>query len=310
MVWAVLCSVLCACNTAKPRVEDLLPEGPLMTVKALDSLLKVLPDAIFVVDVRTAEEYKAGHIPQALNVWRPALADGNYPYSSITATKAQLEIVFGEMGLRQDAAVVVYDGKMNADAANLWWIMQLAGKNDVKLLDGGLTAWQKAGLPVSNETKALTATDFHFPIHGDSTHLANSNHIRQALYDSNTVLIDTRTFEEYTGQKIKDGAQRGGHIPGSIWMDYVSTTVEKEGCIYLKPLPELEAMFQSKGVTKDKNIICYCHSGVRSAHTTFVLTALLGYPNVRNYDGSWEEWSYQASLPIATGANFGPNMIP
>lgn len=293
-----LCVLLGAC--AAP-VKRYAPASGLLEVEGLDSLLQLDRSLITIIDVRPATDFRLGHIPGAVNIWRPALADEHFSYSSITAPRHKLEAEFGRLGIRADRPVVVYDGQMNADAANLWWIFQLAGKADVQLLAGGLKAWEAARLPLETDTLALAATVFQFPGKGDSSHYASLSSVLLALNDPDVVLLDTRTEDEYTGLKVKAGAKKGGHIPGSILLNYTDATCERDGCTQLKSIATLQAMFADKGITKDKKIICYCHSGVRSAHTTFVLSALLGYPSVRNYDGSWEEWSQSDSLPFVTG---------
>jgi thiosulfate/3-mercaptopyruvate sulfurtransferase len=304
--WLAICLALAACGGHAKRAR---PTGALIDVQALDSLLQASNDQPILIDVRPAADYEKGHIPGAINVWRPSLIDSNFVYQSITAPKAKLEAEFGRLGLRNDRNVVVYDGKMNTDAANLWWIFQLAGLHKVQLLQGGLEAWQSAGRTLETHPANLPPTDFHFPEAGDSAHYASLAHVQAALQDPNVVIVDTRTQEEYTGETVKDGAKKGGHIPGSVWLNYSDATEDENGCNYLKSQSELEAMFAAKGITKDKKIICYCHSGVRSAHTTFVLTQVLGYPSVRNFDGSWEEWSQVDSLPFETGIPSSPHSI-
>ena len=119
-----------------------------------------------------------------------------------------------------------------------------------------------------------------------------------AISDSNIVLLDCRTTDEFTGKKIKKNAFRGGHIPSAIHLNYTHAIAYHQAYQF-KPDQELTSVFQT--IPKDKKIIVYCQSGVRSAHTTFVLHKLLGYPNVANYDGSWIEWSYDKALPVALG---------
>jgi thiosulfate/3-mercaptopyruvate sulfurtransferase len=297
-LWIILCGCIAACTRVETPPEN-VPLEPLISVQTLDSLLQTEKRSI--IDVRPEADYLAGHIPGAVNVGRPDLADEAQAVSSITAPHGKLEKLFGRLGIRKEVPVVLYDGKMGADAANLWWIFGLMGKQDVQLLNGGFLAWKAAALPVETVAVTPTPTQVQFSESFDSSHYASLDMVRQALGDTRTVILDTRTFAEFTGEEVKDGAKTGGHIPGSIWMDYTQCTDETAGCFYLRPLATLEAMFREKGVTRDKNIICYCHSGVRSALTTFVLTALLDYPSVRNFDGSWEEWSQDPTVPIETG---------
>jgi thiosulfate/3-mercaptopyruvate sulfurtransferase len=298
--WVLLMVAVSSC-AERPTTLDTL--GPLVTAVELDSLLQIAPADIALIDVRPEEDFLQGHLPGAMHIWRPALAQDGLPHSSITASRAKLEAEFGKIGLRPEAHVVVYDGKMNADAANLWWVLRLAGHKAVTMLDGGYMGWQSQGFATENDAPAHSPTTFKFSQPADSSHYASLEMVRAALHDPKTLLLDTRSLDEFTGRTLKEGALRRGHIPGSIWLDYAAATEEKNGCVVLKSPAALQAMFAAKGVTPDKNIICYCHSGVRSAHTTFVLTALLGFPSVRNYDGSWQEWSQDHALSIATGAD-------
>jgi thiosulfate/3-mercaptopyruvate sulfurtransferase len=334
MCWTLMCIAAWGCSNHAPEQEENngksphtgeghpeagqnpslpAPEKYLMTSAELDSLLQTDPHAVSVIDVRPVEEYLAGHIPGSLNVWRPAFSDASLPFSSITAPRAQLQALFGGLGIERSKRTVVYDGKMGADAANFCWIMGLCAYDDTRLLDGGLPAWQKAGLPLdrnparpgkhnsasSNPGRNTTPPPTSQTL--DSSRYASAADVLEAMHDPQTVILDTRTWDEYTGAVVKDGALKGGHIPGSVWMDFSEALEQKDGCFLFKPADQLSAIFASKGITPDKQVISYCHSGARSAHTTFVLSRMLGYPSVRNFDGSWEEWTQDAHRPIETG---------
>jgi thiosulfate/3-mercaptopyruvate sulfurtransferase len=320
-----------------PQPDQSLPaslprlQAQVMAAAHLDSQLKANAQAVILIDVRPAEEYAAGHIPGARNVWRPDFSDESLPYSSITAPEEKLQALFSQLGLDRTKRTVAYDGKMGADAANFCWIMGMCGYPDTRLLDGGLPAWQAAGFaldrnpstasasrPAGSPDRSLSvllkpgATGKGQPMQKcgttddpiltwDSSSHASAADVLAALHDPETVILDTRTWDEYTGTAVKEGAKKGGHIPGSVWIDFGETMDQHNGCFLLKPADKLWALFAAKGVTPDKKVICYCHSGARSAHTTFVLTRMLGYPSVRNFDGSWEEWSQDGSRPIETG---------
>ena len=119
----------------------------------------------------------------------------------------------------------------------------------------------------------------------------------QTALQTNTLILDTRTIDEFTGERQKRGAMKGGRIPNSIHIDW-SDAINYEGDKKLKRIIDLETIYNQLKTDKNNPVIVYCHSGVRSAHTTFVLTQLLGYKNVKNYDGSWIEWSYFDDLPF------------
>lgn len=256
-----------------------------------------------VIDLRKSEKYKLGHIPNAINIWRTDIVDNVNDYGGIMAKKAVIESLFGKLGIKNGDQIIIYDDKGLCDAARLWWILDFYGYSKVKLLNGGFTKWKKENHPVSLGTVVLEKTSFTFTNSTDKkTHYADMNEVKNAISDSKVVLLDTRELEEYTGDFMKKGAYRSGRIPSSSWCNW-SETVDYKNSTQFKGLEKLKDIYASKGITPDKEIIVYCQSGVRSAHTTFVLTQLLGYPNVKNYDGSWIEWSYFKELPIEKGVN-------
>jgi thiosulfate/3-mercaptopyruvate sulfurtransferase len=169
------------------------------------------------------------------------------------------------------------------------------------VMNGGKAAWKEAGYELSTEVGAApTAVTYTFSSEPDVTRFASMEDVMAAMNDTNVILLDTREPEEYQGDPYiskgacypyKKGAFTNGRIPGSIHLNW-SDAVDLDGDHRFKSLKDLKYNFEKAGITPDKKIIAYCQSGVRSAHTTYVLTELLGYKDVRNYDGSWIEWSY------------------
>jgi len=256
-----------------------------------------------IIDLRKPEKFNQGHIPKAINIWRDNIVNREKDYGGMMAEKAVIESLFGKLGIKNGDQIIIYDDKGLCDAARLWWILDYYGYLKVKLLNGGFTKWKKENHPVSLDTVVLKRTIFTF---NNSTakkrHYADIHEVKKAISDSDIVLLDTRELEEYTGDFMKKGAFRSGRIPSSTWFNW-SETVDYKNSTQFKDLEKLKYMYASRGVTPDKEIIAYCQSGVRSAHTTFVLTQLLNYPNVKNYDGSWIEWSYFKDFPIEKGVN-------
>lgn len=296
------------CKQDHPETENRTAENYavgtsnyVLSVEELATLL-TLPSPPLLVEISKPEEYAKGHLPGAINLWRPAYEDQeNYPYGGIRASRSKMTALLRELGLKNDGLLIVYCTKGNADAARLLWIMRGYGHDRIALLDGGKSAWRHAALPLTQDTTPhRTVSKYHFPKGFKQTDYASFHDVIAAVSDTSFILIDTREDYEYLGipypvgsniVPFKPGAFIQGAIPGAIHMNW-SESVDLHGDHTFKSATDLEHNFRSRGITPDKKIIVYCQSGVRSAHTTFVLSELLDYPDVSNYDGSWIEWSY------------------
>ena len=247
-----------------------------------------------IIDLRKPEEYAQGHLPQAIQVWRTDITDSSYAYGGMMPTKEQMELLLGSLGVSADDTIVIYDDKAECDAARLWWILKFYGHKSVKLLNGGLPAWQAQNGELTSELSVNQATEFRFAEVIDSSIYVSYNLVKASQYDSLIVLLDTRGNEEFAGAIKKDGAARAGHIEGAENLDW-ATAVDYNGNKKFRSVVELRELYSTVGIDDQSSVITYCHSGVRSAHTLFVLTQLLGYRNIKNYDGSWTEWSHLTS---------------
>lgn len=257
---------------------------------------------IAVIDIRKSTEYALGHISSAMNIWRPDYESTNYPFEGMRAEKEKVEQLLGSLGIDNETMILLYDGKGDYDAARFWWILDMYGHDKVALIDGGIDGWKAAGLETTTAKPEITAKEYKFESNVDENKLATLEDVKAAFDDPNVIVLDTRSIDEFTGKDLKSGSFRKGRIPQSIWIEYKEAINTGEGAdMTFKSVEELKKLYEGKGITKDKTIIPYCQSAVRSAHTTFVLTQLLGYENVKNYDGSWIEWSYYEDLPIETG---------
>lgn len=285
------------------RAETILPEAEvLVDVSTVAEWVKEQPANIILIEVSKAEVYAAGHIPGARNTWRKDYQSDAWPYSGIIAEKPQMEALLGRLGVSGGDLIVLYDERGNVNAARLWWILRRYGHYDVRILAGGKQAWTTAGHALSTEAPEFSATAFRFSQSQNDDLYADKAMVQAALDDPNSIVLDVRTQDEYSGAVQKPGASRAGHIPGSILLNYTESLVYADGePAGLKSKTELTELFASNGITRDKNIIVYCHSGMRSSLTTFVLWEVLDYPNVKNYDGSWVEWSHDQAMPIDTG---------
>jgi thiosulfate/3-mercaptopyruvate sulfurtransferase len=215
-------------------------------------------------------------------------------------TQQEWAALLSRSGVGNDTKVVLYGDNNNWFAAFAYWLFKLYGHADVCLMNGGRKKWIEEGRPLTQI--AAQATPASYRAREASSRLrAFRDHVSAALGRADIALVDVRSPQEFSGELLapenlpQEGAQRGGHVPGA-WNIPWATAVAADGTF--KPAAELQSVYAGKGVTPDKATITYCRIGERSAHTWFVLTELLGYPEVRNYDGSWTEWGSLIGAPI------------
>ncbi|HUY76599.1 MAG TPA: sulfurtransferase [Ktedonobacterales bacterium] len=248
--------------------------------------------------------YDIGHIRNAVKLdWHTDVQD---PIRRDFVNQAAFEALMDRYGVANDTTVIFYGDKNNWYAAYSFWLFKLYGHKDARLMNGGRAKWEAEGREYVKDTPQFAPTQYH----AQSADLAIRAFRRQvedrldAVAQGQAALVDVRSTDEYTGKTVhmvnypQEGAQRGGHIPGAQSIPW-STAANADGTF--KSLAELQQIYGGKGVTPEKDVIAYCRIGERSAHTWFVLTQLLGYPNVRNYDGSWTEWGNLVGAPIAKG---------
>jgi thiosulfate/3-mercaptopyruvate sulfurtransferase len=250
------------------------------------------------VDYDPTANYNLGHIPgAALLDWRK---DMNDPISRDIVSKNQLEDLLSRVGLTTDSTLVFYGDFNNWFAAFAFWILKYYGVDRVVLMNGGRRKWLAEDREVTRESPSYTASAFRVkePNETIRTYLDG---VKKNLGQVNSVLVDVRSPAEFTGEITappeypNEHAQRGGHIPGAVNIPW-SQAVREDGTF--KPAEELRRLYDGKGVSADKDVVTYCRIGERSSFTWFVLKYLLGYPKVRNYDGSWTEWGNMVRNPI------------
>ncbi len=245
--------------------------------------------------------YDTGHIPGAVKVdWHLDLNDRvtrDYVDSRAFAD------LMARKGISRDATVVVYGDKSNWWAAYALWVFSLFGHRDVRLLDGGRAMWIAEGRPVTTDPAVREPVEYPLVERVDAPIRAFRDDVLAHL---GRPLVDVRSPEEYTGERLhmpdypQEGALRGGHIPGARSVPWARAAAD-DGTF--KTRAELEAIYRDEvGLGPDDDIVAYCRIGERSSHTWFVLTHLLGYPHVRNYDGSWTEWGNAVRVPVAQGS--------
>lgn len=225
-------------------------------------------------------------ISGSFTMWRSdySAQEDAYPFGGMRNSTEEMEAILSSYGATTDTTIVVYAANSHHDAARLWWQVKLLGHEDVRYLDGGLNAWLGAEYPVGDANPSVTASNYKAP-NPTNAPLATMDDVVAAL--NNGTVIDTRTTDEETGASTKGGAYGPGKIGDSLFIEWKKAVGEDTT---LLPLSELKALY---GDIADESVVAYCQSGVRSAHTYLVLTQALGYENVKNYDGSWIEWSYE-----------------
>ncbi len=249
------------------------------------------------VDVDTSA-YDQGHIPGAVGWnWQTQLQD---LVRRDLVDKAGFERLLGQSGVANDATVILYGDNNNWFAAWAFWQLKYYGHSDARLLNGGRKKWLEEKRPITTEVPRTTPATYRAK-NPDESIRARRDHV-YAVIDQRSAgqLVDVRSPDEFTGKIIAppgmtETAQRGGHIPGAANIPWAQAANE-DGTF--KPADALRQLYQSKGVTGENEVIAYCRIGERSSHTWFVLRYLLGYQNVRNYDGSWTEWGNLVGAPI------------
>jgi thiosulfate/3-mercaptopyruvate sulfurtransferase len=242
--------------------------------------------------------YEDGHIRGAVKLhWRDDLQD---PLERDIVERERFEQLLGERGVGNDMTVVVYGDKNNWFAAYAYWYLKIYGHKDVRILDGGRQKWIDERRELTTdvatpEPRAYTAGE------PDESIRARRDQVLQWIGADDRALVDVRSPQEYSGELLappgyeQEGASRGGHIPTAQSIPWAQA-VRDDGTF--KAAADLRELYGSKGVTGDKKVTAYCRIGERSAHTWFVLHELLGFQDVRNYDGSWTEWGNLVGVPI------------
>ncbi len=243
--------------------------------------------------------YPSGHIPGAVEVdWT---SDLNDQLVRDYIGKRGFEALASKIGITPETTVVFYGDKNNWWATYAFWVFQLFGHSNAKIMNGGRTKWQAEGRELTREIPTYEATSYTAPDRDDSVIRAFRDEVL-AHVNAQGQLVDVRSNPEYTGEKLhmegypQEGAIRGGHIPGAQNIPW-ATAAREDGTF--KDVDELRKIYvEDKGLDPNSPTIAYCRIGERSSHTWFVLKYLLGFENVRNYDGSWTEWGNSVGVPI------------
>ena len=253
------------------------------------------------VDVDT-DSYDTGHLPGATGVnWRSQLTDA---VRRDLVSRTELESLLREAGIDDDTTIVLYGDNNNWFAAWAYWQLRYQGLDNVRLLDGGRIKVGADGLPLTTEASSHAAGSITLPTETREELRAYRQQVIDGVGAAERDLVDVRSPEEFRGELSapahlpQEAAQKRGHIPGAVNVPW-ATAVAEDGTF--KPIDQLRELYAAKGVDGGDEVVAYCRIGERSSHTWFVLHELLGYRNVRNYDGSWTEYGSLVGVPIETG---------
>lgn len=250
-----------------------------------------------IVDFRKDKSYNDGHIDGAMQLWRSDLENQSYPYGGMLPQPETIEALFSSLGISNNDSIVVYDDRGSCDAIRFWWILQYYNFKTVKILNGGIDAWKEINGAITTQSTVVKPSLFSIKNkEASSINVTKEEVLRKLNSNSNAIILDTRNADEFSGKRKKKGASRAGRIPKSKLFDW-DNAVDYSNDKKLKSIQELKNLVSSLDISETDTIVTYCHSGVRSAHTYFVLKEILGFQHVYNYDGSWTEWSYFEELP-------------
>jgi thiosulfate/3-mercaptopyruvate sulfurtransferase len=250
------------------------------------------------VDYDPVANYELGHIPGSVLIqWK---ADINDPITRNILSRYVFEALLQRIGVNNDSILALYGDFNNWFAAFAFWVFKYYGFNDVRLINGGRKKWLQEDRPITKEIQDHVNGNYTVDKEPDKNIRAYLDTVRNTLGTKS--LVDVRSPKEFTGEITAppeyptEHAQRGGHIPGATNIPWSQAVNDNDGTF--KSVAELRTLYESKGITPDKEIITYCRIGERSSHTWFVLKYLLGYPDVKNYDDSWTEWGNLIANPI------------
>lgn len=276
--------LLLACSDAGPLDSDSDTSPPLEPPpRFLD--IGELPEDSLLIDVRSIEEFEAGHIPGAVNVPWADLRSEVMGVSGQLAAPEVISTAFSAVGLLPDQAVLLYDARSSRDAGRLAWSLEISGHSGpVQILDGGWLQWTELDLETSAELPDLVASDWQ--AQSPSPVPVDADWIFERLEDPDLWVLDVRSPEEFAA----------GHIPGAVNVEW-STSTHKVGSEVGTLLPESELQALYAELPQDATVVVSCQSGARAGHSWAVLPTL-GFQDVRLYDGSWNEWSSRDDLPV------------
>ena len=273
-------------HLSNKRERDLLWSPKVLREKLYD-------ENVSIIDTRRSEAFASGHVPNAKHFDLYFINCDDTREASLASFTRMWGNLLGWHGVQENNTILFYGDFTDMCAARGFWFLEYLGHQDTHVLDGGFKQWEEAGMPIETECVPVRPVKFNFK--RKSSTIATFKTILKALNEKGNTLVDTRSYAEYIGTDIR--AARGGAIPGAKHIDWINFYDSESG--RMKTKSELRKIFSNAGVQSDDNITVYCNTGYRSAHAYLALR-LLGYRNIKNYIGSWQEWGNRNDLPIIT----------
>ena len=250
--------------------------------------------SVKIIDIRKSEDYDAGHLPGALNYSKKELQVESGGVKGLIPPSADISTKLSSLGVKCSDTILIYDGNKNLWSTRFLWTLDVYGHDDARMMDGSFGLWEKENRTITTDVPSISASTYNFKGTANSELVTNIDTVLGSLDDSSSVVLDTRGAEEFAGRDVR--ANRGGHIPGSIHVEWVNN-VDEDGRFL--PAADLKKLYGTADVTDDLgDIYTLCQTAVRATHSWFVLADLLGFDNVSVYDGSWTEWGNKEDTPI------------
>ena len=280
----------------------MISSGVTMTAAAATTIMTALQlaalkahDDVIIIDMSSRDSYQQAHIPQAIWCDYNQIVAAKSPVMGLLPAAEVLAAALELAGIRPHHHVVVYDNEDGLKAARMLWTLDAVGHASSSFLEGGLATWRGAGFVTSSKVEVLPPT--HYPVTYDNRVIAERDFIYSRLHEPGLRLIDARSADEYSGRDVR--SSRGGHIPGAVNIEW-SRALNPENRPTLRSAESLKMLYESANIWPQHEIILYCQTHRRSAHSYVVLKSL-GYTNIKGYPGSWSDWGNQLTTPVETG---------
>lgn len=300
---AMVLALVVSCSSNETEVAQTEPEtypNAELLISAADLQYSYESDNEVIIDTRTSfEDFQKGHVPGAIYFHsRRDLTDQENPIPNFLVGPERFQELMQGLGVNNDSRLVLYDETNGLGSARLFYALEYYGfEGTVSLLDGGYAGWVAAGFPSDTLGNAVTleANMGNFTARVQPDRQCDLAYVTGVEPGSNKVIFDVRSADEFTGVDAR--AEQNGHIPGAINLEWSQVLIEGD-VRYFRPYEEIQAMYDSLGITRDKEVIPHCHTNVRGSHAYFTLR-LMGYDSVRPYEGSWSEYGNASGVTVA-----------
>ncbi|WP_100371634.1 sulfurtransferase [Bacillus sp. FJAT-45037] len=262
-----------------------------LLVQAKELARKLNESTLIIVDLRE-EGYQEGHIPGAIHLDVNELVDPTHPIDGYLIRPESFEQLMSQLGVGNHDEVIVYDDGRDTAATRMFYALELYGHQNVKVLNGGYKAWLAAS--GDEETGTIIPKETNFKVKSTLPLEVDKDYVQSAMNQPGKVLLDVRSHDEYTGKDVR--AKRGGHIPSAVNLEWNKVLTDGDVPVF-KSAQEIEELLQEIGVNREIETIIYCQKAMRASHMYFTLR-LLGFGQLKMYEGSWEEWGNDPDTPI------------